>query len=133
MYKELGWESLRNRRLKQKQLYVFKALHGELPDYIPEYFDSGITPESDYSLRNNRFFTVPFCRTESYKNSFFPSSMSLWNQMDHDKQSIPSLYTFKNKLNSDIVKPPAHFLLGKRSVNVIYCQLRNEASNLNHH
>jgi hypothetical protein len=34
LYGELGWDSLQNRRKKQKLILMFKALEGELPNYI---------------------------------------------------------------------------------------------------
>ena len=34
LYGELGWDSLQNRRQKQKLILMFKALEGELPNYI---------------------------------------------------------------------------------------------------
>jgi hypothetical protein len=33
LYGELGWDSLQNRRKKQKLIIMFKALEGELPNY----------------------------------------------------------------------------------------------------
>jgi hypothetical protein len=34
LYGELGWDSLQNRRKKQKLILMFKALEGELPNYV---------------------------------------------------------------------------------------------------
>jgi hypothetical protein len=34
LYCELGWDSLQNRRNKQKLILMFNALQGELPNYI---------------------------------------------------------------------------------------------------
>ena len=34
LYGELGWDSLQNRRKKQKLILMFKALQRELPNYI---------------------------------------------------------------------------------------------------
>jgi hypothetical protein len=34
LYAELGWDSLQNRRKKQKLILMSKALEGELPNYI---------------------------------------------------------------------------------------------------
>lgn len=67
------------------------------------------------------------------KKGFFPCALDLWNKLDNDTQNIPSLSLFKKKLNEDIVKPPSYFCIGHRRTNIIYCQLRNEVSNLNHH
>lgn len=133
LYKELGWDSLQSRCRKQKLVLVFKALHGFLPNYLSECIISNINLDANYALRNPRFFNLPKTRTQSYKNSFFPCALDLWNKLDNDTQNIPSLSLFKKKLNEDIVKPPSYFCIGHRRTNIIYCQLRNEVSNLNHH
>ena len=44
-----------------------------------------------------------------------------------------SLSSFKTKLNEDIDRPPSFYSTGSRCSNIWHCQLRNEASNLNHH
>ena len=46
---------------------------------------------------------------------------------------MTSLSIFKRKLNYDLNKPHIHYSAGPRKFNIIYCQLRNEVSNLNHH
>ena len=133
LYNELGWDSLRERRKKQKLIFVYKSLNGYLPSYISEHIISCINTDDNYNIRNPRFFNIPRSNTESYKNSFFPSALHLWNNLDQTMQNVTSLALFKKKLNENIVKPPGHFSLGPRKLNVILCQLRNETSNLNHH
>ena len=84
-------------------------------------------------VRNPRFFTPPQCRTKSYKDSFFPNVLDLWNKLDNDTRNIQSLSSFKIKLNEDIDKSPSFYSIGSRSLNIWHCQLRNEASSLNPH
>ncbi len=84
-------------------------------------------------IRNPRLFNVPNARTTSYKKSFFPHTLDMWNELDDDTRNITSLSGFKNKLSEEIEKPPLHFSVGPRKLNIIYCQLRDEVSNLNHH
>ena len=55
-------------------------------------------PTSHHSLRNchGNNFLVPSCHTSSYKNSFFPSSISPWNSLPpHPKETL-SLSYFKH-------------------------------------
>ena len=88
-----------NRRKKQKLILMFKALEGELPNYITNNIISYINIEPNYMVRNPRFFTPPQCRTKSYKDSFFPTVLDLWNKLDNDTGNIQSLSSFKIKLN----------------------------------
>ena len=47
--------------------------------------------------------------------------------------TFKSLSSFKIKLNDDVDKSPSFYSIGSRSLNIWHCQLRNEASSLNHH
>jgi hypothetical protein len=60
-------------------------------------------------VRNPRFFTPPQCRTKSYKDSFFPTVLDLWNKLDNDTRNIQSLSSFKIKLNEDVDKSPSFY------------------------
>ena len=133
LYGELGWDSLQNRRKKQQLILIFKALEGELPNYIANNSISYINIEPNYMARNPRFVTPPQCRTKSYMDSFFPTVLDLWNKLDNDTRNIQSLSSFKIKLNEDADKSPSFYSIGSRSLNIWHCQLRNEASSLNHH
>ena len=97
LYNELGWDSLKERRRKQKLIFVYKALSGLLPSYISEHVISCIHIEEKYPIRNPRFFNIPRSNTQSYKNSFFPSALALWNDLDHEFQNVPSFSLFKKK------------------------------------
>jgi hypothetical protein len=57
LYGELGWDSLQNRRKKQKFILMLKALEGELPNYITNNIISYINIEPNYMVRNPRLFT----------------------------------------------------------------------------
>ena len=40
--------------------------------------------------------SVPFARTNNFKNSFFPSTTALWNSLNCDIGSVNSLASFKH-------------------------------------
>jgi hypothetical protein len=48
LYGELGWDSLQNRRKKQQLILMFKALEGELPNYITNNIISYINIEPNF-------------------------------------------------------------------------------------
>ena len=135
MYGELGWGSLQNRRKKQKRIIIimFKALEGVLPNYITNNIISYNNIEPNYMVINPRFFTPPQCRTKSYKDSFCPTVLDIWNQLDNDTRNIQLVSSFKIKLNADVDKSPSFYSIGSGSLNIWHCQLRNEAISLNHH
>ena len=48
-------------------------------------------------------------------------------------KSSPSLSIFKTRLNSGTKASHKYFHIGDRKENIIHCQMRNDASNLNRH
>ena len=63
---------------------------------------------------------IPYCRTDVYRNSFFPSAIRLWNQLPETIVAAPTLDDFKmglasqDKLCTDnfypSLYPPANFV-----------------------
>jgi hypothetical protein len=128
-------------------------------------------------VRDLKLFTPPQCRTKSYKDSFCPTVLDLWNKLDNDIRNIQSLSSFKIKLRKTFqcymtrykekenllnhvnlllpimkwwtasnisvfsstvrIGEPfnniSFYSIGSHSLNIWHCQLRNEASSLNHH
>jgi hypothetical protein len=73
------------------------------------------------------------CFQASEKTEEQPTVLDLWNKLDNDTRNIQSLSSFKIKLNQDVDKYLSFYSIGSRSLNIWHCQLRNEASSLNHH
>ena len=74
------------------------------------------------------------CKTELYRNSFFPSTTRLWNDLPDSMQTTTSLSAFKRFLSApDHVVPPYYYYFsGCRNEQVIHCRLRLGMSNLNY-
>ena len=52
LYRELGWETLENRRNKQKLILFYKILNGLTPAYLYELVQPYLPRHSGYNLRN---------------------------------------------------------------------------------
>ena len=77
-------------------------------------------------------FLIPQTRTTSYMNSYFPSTIKLWNSLPYHIRSLPTLSSFINAIKKTHYRTPNKlFNHGNRSQNIIHCQLRNNASSLN--
>ena len=92
---DLQWEPLSSeRRAKSKVFTWFKAktnlIDVKLPDLGP----------SQRLTRSNNDYQIPFCRTNAYKYSFFPSSAGLWNSIPPTVRSSSSLASFQTALGS---------------------------------
>ena len=51
-----------------------------------------------YSLRANCIINSIPCRNDKHRNSFFPNSIILWNNLDHDIKSSTNISTFKSSI-----------------------------------
>ena len=82
LYRECGWKSLFGRRNNHKLCFMYKSVNGQVPSYITDIIPPLVRETTNYPLRNQNNITVPFCRTELYRKSCIPSSISLWNNLD---------------------------------------------------
>ena len=98
LYNELGLESVSSRRWCRKLCALYKLLSTQCPKYL---FDIIPSSESFYGTRKKQrsFFN---CRTDCFKYSFFPNSLSEWSQLGPEIQNSKSIVVFKNKLLSFI-------------------------------
>jgi hypothetical protein len=59
---------------------------------------------SGVRIRGNEMrFLVPFTSVNSYKNSFFPSTIRLWNSLPSEITRMQSLEAFKGVISEDEV------------------------------
>ena len=78
LYQELGLESLKSRRWYRRLGCMYKIIKKEAPNYL-----TNLIPKSHQSFRTRtNSITTFYCRTDCYKNSFFPSALSDWFQLD---------------------------------------------------
>ena len=105
------------------------------PQYLQDLLKPCFPSQTIYSLRNydGLSFVIPQARTASYLKRFFlPSTINLWNDLPLHIKSLPTLFSFTNAIKHLFYRKPIKlFNHGNRCVNIIHCQLRNSASNLN--
>ncbi len=89
---------------------------------------------TNYNLRNRNNINIPSSRLEIHKQSFIPSSVQLWNNVDPNIRALDT----HNKFKTNIIKTiytnyniPQHFLNGDRFLSVMHARIRNKCSNLN--
>jgi len=67
------------------------------------------------------------------RNSFFPSTTKMWNDLDISIRNSASLSSFKSNIKSKGKPQNKCFLVwGSRKSNILHCRLRNRASSLNY-
>ena len=90
--KRLGLEFLKSRLWFRKLCHFYKIFNEKSPSYL-----FNVIPNFN-RVRNTRFnYNIPpiKIRHDYFKNSFFPSATSEWNQLDFNIKNSASFNTFK--------------------------------------
>ena len=91
IYQELGLESHRARRWYKRLSCMFKIVKEEAPNYL-----INLIPKIQQTTRTriNRMPTF-HCRTDCFKNSFFPSTLNDWYKLDETIKNSESFGLLK--------------------------------------
>ncbi|MFZ2540040.1 MAG: reverse transcriptase domain-containing protein, partial [Oscillospiraceae bacterium] len=98
---DLGWQPLHVRRKKLKMLYLYKIHILATPLYLKDVVGQLYGDRIPRNTRYNQGSKIPFfrCRTTKFKKSFFPSSISEWNDLNCEFDVLESLSKFRKYLN----------------------------------
>ena len=97
MLNTLDWRPLIHRRMDARLCLFYKIVHGLV--LIPkEPYCIPITGSS--RLNHDNAFQVPYSNSYYHQNSFFPSTIRLWNSLPNGIVSQPTLETFKTQLTT---------------------------------
>ena len=99
LYNELGLEPLSSRRWFRKLCAFYKITHDKTPNYL-----YSIVPHHNqiFNFRNRNRIPNIFCRTESFRNSFFPSVISEWNKLEKNIATAETFSFFRSCLLKQI-------------------------------
>ncbi|KAK6183707.1 hypothetical protein SNE40_011134 [Patella caerulea] len=134
IYKESGWETLKTRRLVRKLSLFYKIVNEQTPQYLTDLVPDMVSQNNNYDLRNSQDLSQSLIRLSAYQNSFFPSTVKLWNSLDLQLRQLPTFSLFKKKLREvyyQNAKVPTYFTCGDPYLNILHCRLRNKCSALN--
>ena len=132
LYKMLGWESLNKRRIMRK----LTILHETQLTKTPAYLNDIISKQKHTSTRlsSQLTFREIVCKKSVYKRSFFPSTISDWNQLAIETRKSRSKAIFKNRLLREVrPKKQSFFGLFHNSQIRYLTLLRMNLSPLNAH
>jgi hypothetical protein len=102
IYIETGWEQLKTRREVIKLVLFHKIINGQVPDYLTELVPPTVADTNNYNLRNRLNLSQPSYRLYTYQQSYFPSTIRLWNTLDLNLRQLPTLPSFKSKIATNI-------------------------------
>jgi len=133
VYKELGWETLEERRCQQRLSTMHKIINNDAPAYLQNTIPQN--EHSRYNLRNQGNIPPIKCKSAAYQKSFFPQTIKDWNKLDKDTRNIETTESFKRQLTSKYREnsPPTWYSTGDRYFSMIHSRLRMLCSPLNDH
>ena len=79
-------------------LFFHKCRAGLLDIHLPNYVQSRPVPRYNIRSHDVNNFNELKCRTEYFKNSYFPRVVIKWNSLDSDLKTIDSFSNFKSRL-----------------------------------
>ena len=95
IYQTPGFESLRVRRWYRKLCLFYKVLNNEHPQYL---FNLIPVRPTLYPTRNALNIPLLNANHNFFKNSFFPSTIIEWNELDPGLRKAESLSLFKTNI-----------------------------------
>ena len=101
LYKNLGWESLSDRRTLRKLCLLFETMENNFPLYLVNLIDKFKFTEDSRYYNKTLLKYVP-CRTNRYKSSFLPSTINDWNMLEVEIKTSETKSIFKKKLLNKI-------------------------------
>ena len=102
-YNELGLESLESRRRLRRLCFLQKIISNGLPAYLHKLIPK---KSHQYITRNVNDIATYQCRTDAFKFSFFPWTITEWNKIGIKIQNSPYL-VFRNYLCNEIRPKPS--------------------------
>lgn len=91
LYKELGWESLAERRRFHRLTYYYKIKNNLTPPYLRSYILSAAPSHAS---------------TDRYCNTFFPYCYPEWESLDPEIRNSPNINIFKSRFIK-VIRPLA--------------------------
>ena len=96
----LGCQTLKQRRLEQTAIMMFKISNKMTPNYLQEMFQRDFGSQAYDLHSSDRNYVLPKNRTDYYNKSFAFTGAKVWNSLPNDLKQITSLETFKKRLKS---------------------------------
>ena len=131
LYKEVGWESLEQRRQTHKLTLFFKMFSHLTPLYLSSLIPPSVSDMSRYNLRNSDQLQTIDSRTNLYFNSFLPSTVRAWNSLPAEVKQSQTTHSFRYYFNKNKIPVPKYYYSKNRKTQILHTRLRTNCSSLN--
>ena len=124
-------ETVRKTKPLQTRYLFFKMQNGQTPLYLSSLRPSHTGDVS--ALLNVDNYQQVTARTQTYANSFLPSTISAWNSLPSSAKTADSLNSFKRLIQLESPKNTCLLRYRRRQLQIFQTRLRTECSSLNEH
>ena len=134
LYIETSWQTINERINNSTIVMIFKIKNNIAPQYLIDLFPGVNNENATRTLRNNENITLigdRYLRLETFKNSFLPKAINLWNDLSISIRKIPTLELFKTHLKKKMKESNILYFYGQRWPSVHHARLRVGCSKLN--
>ena len=132
LYEESGYTTLKERRKRHKIIFLHKIIHGLCPPHLSTLCPPLVSEINRYHRRRPLERYIPNCKTELYKNSFFPSATKLYNELPDNIKTVPSISNLKHFLSQSDIPVPIYYSSSRRRLDILHARLRLGMSDLNY-
>ena len=108
LYELLGWESMQDRRTMRKLVLLHQILNTKNPAYLYDILEKQLN--TSQRLINRLEFRNFKCNNTKFAKSFFPSTISDWNNLDSELRSSSNSNILKNRILNKIRPKKALFV-----------------------
>ena len=132
LYEELSWLSIRDRCNNAMIVMFFKMKADLTPLYLSQLLPVQAN-DTSYLLRNTCNIRTPFTRLETFRRSFIPSAVRLWNRLDKNVREESTINGFKFAIRSENPEVNVLYFYGQRWAAVHHARIRMGCSKLKYH
>ena len=130
LYKEIGWESLSQRRNTRKLIFIHELQVKKSPKHLYDLLPTSTIPNR--SLRNPHQIPQFRFKTDFFRKSALPSSIDLHNKLHNRLKSLANIRSFKRELcKINAISKNKLYYFGNRRLQIITAQIRMNFSDLN--
>ena len=119
---------MQERRTRRKLQLFYNIQNNNAPGYLSNLIPPTIQSTTVYQLSNGGDIIIPFCRLSITNDSYIPSTIRQWNNLDLSIRNVGSMPHFKSELkklsNSYSVNIPKYYSYGPRKLNIVLTQFR---------
>ena len=102
LYRELGLETLNNRRWSRKLFFFHKIIKGFSPSYLQKILCFRNVQHYQTRSKSTKIIEQIKARTKAFENSFFPYCIKEWLKVSDEIRSIESSKQLKKTILDDI-------------------------------